>query len=116
MYVCVVRQQPFPVRVVEVRAVVDGGLGRRGPAEDFGPPGVEVRVEVDDADGAVGFVDGAEEGQRDGVVAAEGDDAGEGLFVLRRAHLFCVGGRCSHEETVVTFFNLLDCIGVIVAG
>lgn len=59
VYVCVVRQQPFPVRVVEVRAVVDGCLGRRGSAEDFGPPGVEVGVEVDDADGAVGFVDGA---------------------------------------------------------
>ena len=62
MYVCVVRQQSLLVRVVKVRAVVDGGLGCRGSAEDFGLPGVEVGVEVYDADGAVGFVDGAEEG------------------------------------------------------
>ena len=50
------------------------------------------------------------------MVAAKGDDAGEGLFVFGGAHLFCVGGRCPHEETVVTFFNLLDRVGVIVAG
>ena len=62
MYVCVVRQQSLLVRVVKVRAVVDGGLGCRGSAEDFGLPGVEVGVEVYDADGSVGFVDGAEEG------------------------------------------------------
>ena len=59
MYVCVVGQQPFPVRVIEVRAVVDGCLGCRGSAEDFGSPGVEVGVEVDHADRTVGFVDGA---------------------------------------------------------
>ena len=58
MYVCVVGQQALPVCVEEVCAVVDGGLRRRGPAEDFGSPGIEVRVEVDDANGTVGFVDG----------------------------------------------------------
>lgn len=66
----IVGQQALLVRVVEVGAVVDGGLFGGGAAEDFGAPGVEVRVEVDDADGPVGFVDGAEEGERDGVVAA----------------------------------------------
>ena len=116
MYVCIVRQQSLFVRVVEVRAVVDGGLGCRGSAEDFGLPGVEVGVEVYDADGAVGFVDGAEEGQRDGVVAAEGYDAGEGLFVFGGAELFCVCGRGAHEEAVVTFFDLLDRVGIVVAG
>lgn len=59
MYVRIVRQQTLPVRVVEICAVVDGGLWRGGPAEDFGPPRVEMGVEVDDADGTVGFVDGA---------------------------------------------------------
>ena len=59
MYVRIIRQQSFPVRVVEVCAVVYGGLKRRGPAEDFGLPGVEMGVEVDDADGTVGFVDRA---------------------------------------------------------
>lgn len=83
--------------MVEVRAVVDGGDGGRGAAEDFGLPcvlglvlvgnwepvkggggrtGVEVAVEVDHGDRTVGTVDGAQEREGDGVVAAEGDDAG----------------------------------------
>ena len=33
-------------------------------------------VEVDHGDGTVGAVDGAQEREGDGVVAAEGDDAG----------------------------------------
>lgn len=61
MYVRIIRQQSFSVRVVEIRAVVYGGLRRRGSAEDFGLPGVEVRVEVYDTDGTIGFVDGAQE-------------------------------------------------------
>ena len=103
------------MRVVEVRAMVYRGLKGRGSAEDFGPPGVEVGVKVYDADGTVGFVNGAEEGKRDGVVATEGDDAGEGLLILGRALLFCICGRCAHEETVVAFFDLLDCVGIVVA-
>ena len=104
------------MRVVEVRAVVYRGLRGRGSAEDFGPPGVEVGVEVDDADGSVGFGDGAEEGQCDGVISAEGYDAGEGLFVLGGADLVRIRGRCAHEEAVVPFFDLLDCVGIVVAG
>ena len=104
------------MRVVEVRPVVDRGLSGRGSAEDFGPPGVEVGVEVDDADGSVGFGDGAEEGQGDGMVSAKGYDAGEGLFVFGGADLVRIRGRCAHEETVVPFLDLLDCVGIVVAG
>lgn len=116
MYVCIVRQQPLSVRVVEVRAVVYGGLLRWGSAEHFGPPGVEVRVEMYDADGTVGLVDGAEKGECNGVVASEGYDAGECPFVLGWADLLGIGGGCAHEEVVVTVLDLLDCVGVVVAG
>ena len=44
------------------------------------------------------------------------DDAGESLFVLGRALLFCIRGGCAHEEAVVTFFDLLDRVGIVVAG
>lgn len=115
VYVRIIRQQSLSVRVVEVRAVVYGGLKRRGSAEDFGLPGVEVGIEVYDADRTVGFVDGAQEGQRDGMVAAQGYNAGEGLFVLCRADLFCICGGFAHEEVVVTFFDLLYCVGVVIA-
>ena len=104
------------MRVVEIRAVIYGGLRRGGSAEYFGPPGVEVRVEVYNADGTVGLVDGAEKGKRDGVVAAEGYDAGECPFVLGWADLFGIGGGCAHEEVVVTVLDLLDCVDVVIAG
>lgn len=50
------------------------------------------------------------------MVAAQGYDAGEGLFVLGGADLFCIRGRCAGEEAVVTVFDLLNCVGVVVAG
>ena len=59
MYVRIIRQQSLPVRVIEVRTVIYGGLSSRGSTKDFRPPGVEVGVKVYDADRTVGFVDGA---------------------------------------------------------
>lgn len=47
------------MRVIEVGAVVYGGLGSRGTAKDLGLPRIEVRVKVYDADGTVGVGDGA---------------------------------------------------------
>ena len=55
---------------VEVGAMVDGGLLGGSATEDFWLPGVEMGVEMDDRNRTVGFVDAAEEGERDGVVAA----------------------------------------------
>ena len=49
------------------------------------------------------------------MVPAEGYDAGEGLLVFGWAGFFCVGGRRAREEAVVAFFDLLDCVGVVVA-
>lgn len=72
-------------------------------------------VEVDDADGAVGAIDAPEQGKSDGVVAAEGDDAGEGFALFCGALLVGVGVGLPHEEGVVTFFDLSDGVGVIVS-
>lgn len=116
MYVRIVGQQPLSVRVIEVRAVIYGCLLCGCSAEDFGLPGVEMRVEVDYGYGTVGFVDGAQKGKRYSMIAAQGYDAREGLFVLGGADLFCVGSGCAREEAVVAFFDLLDCMGVVVAG
>lgn len=71
-------------------------------------------VEVDDGDGAVCSVDGAEERQGDGVVTAEGDDSGESLSLLGRAGLVrCCLGR-SGEDVVVALLNLLESPCVVV--
>lgn len=74
-----------------------------------------MRVEVDYGDWAVGAVDGAEEGEGDGVVAAEGDYAGEGLAVLCWSFLFCICGWGAGEDAVVSFFDLVESPGVVVS-
>lgn len=50
------------------------------------------------------------------MVAPEGYDAGECPFVLGWADLFGICGGCPHEEVIVTVLDLLDCVGVVVAG
>ena len=74
-----------------------------------------MRIEVDNRDGAVGAVDGAQEGEGYGVIAAEGDDSGKCLAVLRGTFLFGVCGRGAGEDAVVTFFDLVEGPGVIVS-
>ena len=101
--------------MVEVGSVVDGGLVGRGATKDFGSPGVEVGVEVEDGDGPVGAVDGAEERESDGVVAAEGDESGQRFAGFRvQAWFVGVSGRGAGEKEVVSFFDLFEGIGVIV--
>lgn len=66
-----------------------------------------MRVEVDDGDWAVGAVHGAQEWEGDGVVAAEGDDAWEGLAVECWAFLVGVRGGCAAQQSIVAFFYLV---------
>lgn len=96
MDVGVVGEEALLGGVEEVGAVVDAGLFAGGAAEDFGTPGVagwgvgllvglwdgrgvmelevgyyvQMAVKVDDGYGAVFAVDGAEEGEGDGVVTS----------------------------------------------
>lgn len=78
----IVGHQALLPRDVEEAAVRDAGLVGGRPRDGEVPPRVEVRVEVDDRDGAVDLVQGAQDGQHDGVVASEA--ATPGLSVCRR--------------------------------
>jgi hypothetical protein len=115
MDIRVVGQQALLRRMVEIRAVVNGSYLGGGATEDFGLPGIEVGIEVDYGDGSVGAVDGAEEWECDGVVAAEGDDSWEGLAVFGRPFLFGVCGGGPGEDAVVAFFDLVERPGVVVS-
>lgn len=110
----IILEQALLGSVVEVRAVVDAGdLGGR-PAKDLWLPGVEVAVEMDDGHGPVLTVDGPQQGQRYGVVPAQGDDPGQRPAPLGRADLVGGGGRRAGEDAVMAFFNLVECPGVVV--
>lgn len=76
-----VGEQTFLRSMIEVCAVVDASDLAGRTTEDLWLPGVEVRVEVDDGDGTVSTVDGAEEREGNGVVTAEGDNSWEGFAV-----------------------------------
>lgn len=84
------------MRMPEIRSMVYRSLLGRCAPEYFGSPGVEVRVKVDHADGTVCSIYGAKEGERDGVVAAEGYEAGEGFFLEGGANFCCVGHGGAH--------------------
>lgn len=112
----VVGQQALLRGPVEVGAVVDGGLLAGGAAEDLGLPRVEVGVEVDDRDGPVGLVDAAQEGEGDGVVAAQRDDARERLARLADARLVGGGVGRAGQEHVVPVLDLLEGVVVVVAA
>jgi len=114
MDVGVVLEQTLLRGVVEVSAVVDAGLLGRSTAEDLWLPGVQVRVEVDDCDRAVGAVHAAEQRQGDGVVTAESDHTRERLALLGGTLEVGVGVRLAHEDAVVAFLDLLDGPGVVV--
>ena len=58
----VVGKETFFARVIVVCAVVDAGLFAGCAAEHLGLPRVEMGIEVDHGDGAVGSVDGSEQG------------------------------------------------------
>lgn len=87
---------------------MEGGKGWGGRT------GVQVAVKVDDGDGPVGALDGPQQGQGDGVVAAEGDDAGERLALDGGAALVGVGRGRAREDAVVAILDLLERPGVVV--
>lgn len=116
MNVGIVPQQAFLAGMVEVSAMVDAGdLGRRA-SEYFRLPGIEMRVEVDYGDWTVDFVDGAENGEDNSVVATKGDDARVSFALEGGAGLVGVGSGRPGEESVVAVLDLLDCVFVVVAN
>jgi len=72
-------------------------------------------VEVDDRDGPVRLVHGAQKRQSDSVVTSQGDDTRQCLSVLGRSNHVCVGSRLAHQDTVVTFLDLLQGPLIVVA-
>lgn len=92
MNISIVPQQTLLMRMEEVSPVVDTRLLCRTATEDFGFPGIEMGVEVDDGYGAVSAVHASEEREGDGVVASKGYDARERFAVFGDSDV--AGGGC----------------------
>lgn len=77
---------------------------------------VQVAVKVDDGYGTVFAVDGAQQGESDGVVTSQGDHTGKCFAVLRGTGLVGVGVGCPAQKEVVALLDLLKGIGIVVSG
>ena len=82
MDIGIVGQQSLLMSVIEICTVIDGSLFARCAAEDFWAPGIEMGIEMNDADGAVGFGYRAEQRESNCVVTAESDDARKGFALF----------------------------------
>jgi hypothetical protein len=77
--------------------------------------GVKMAVKVYNRHWTVGTVDRTQQGQRDGVVTAQGDDTGERLALLRKTSLVGIGLGISGQDVVMSFLNLLQSPSVVVS-
>ena len=71
---------------------------------------------MDDRDGPVGTVDGPQQRQSDGVVAAQRDDARKGFAPLCGTEFLGIRLRLTREDAVVSFFDLVKRVRVVVPG
>ena len=86
-----ISDQPLLACLVKVHAVIDSNLFRGYVSEHLWLPGVQVAVEVDDGDLAVGAIDRLEKQEDDGVVTTKHDDMQVVLAVSRDRHEGLVG-------------------------
>jgi hypothetical protein len=107
MDVSIVSEQTFLSSVEEVSAVVDGGLLAGRTAKDLGLPGVEMAVEVDDADGTVMAIDRAKKRESDGVIASKSNQAGQRGALFGWTRLISMSVWCAAQKLAMAFLNLL---------
>lgn len=65
----VIQQETLLMCHIEETSVSDGILGRSRDWETT--PGIEMRIKVDNGDGAIDFVEGTKDGQNDGMITSE---------------------------------------------
>lgn len=70
---------------------------------------------MDDRHRPIRPVDTPQQGEGDGVVTAEGDDARKCLASLGKTLLVGIGEGLAHQDAVVAFLDLLDGPGVVVS-
>lgn len=67
------------------------------------------------ADGSISSVHTPQKWKSNRMVSTEGDDSRQRLAVLRRAILLRIGGWGAIQNAVVTLFDLLDRVGIVIS-
>jgi hypothetical protein len=117
--------------MVKVCSVVDGGNVGGGAAEYLRFPCVvladipmvsvvltcvQVAIKVDHGHWPVGTIDRAKQRECDGVITSKSNDTWQCLPLQSRTLLVSVGGRRSAKKVIVSVFDLLEGIRVIVGS
>jgi len=76
---------------------------------------LQVRIEVDHRDRAIGTVYGAQEGKSDSVITTKSNDSRESLALLGRTDGLGIGFGSAGEDGVMPFLDLFQGVVVVVA-
>jgi len=69
---------------------------------------------MDNAHRTVFTIDATEKWKSNGMVTTKSNDSWESFTLLRYARLVCICCRWSWENTMMTFFDLVDCVCIVV--
>ena len=131
MDVGVIREEAFFMRMEEVGPMVDGGLLRGSTSEDFGTPCISIKavrecqnieypnsqmtIKMDDANRAICPDNTSQQRKSDCVVTTKGDYSWQGRAGFRWPLLVGISCRRAHQDTIMSFLNLLNTVCVVVA-
>lgn len=73
-------------------------------------------VEVNYGDGPISSVNGSEEWQCDCMISPKCNEAWEGAAGFANARAVSSGMRYAGQQSVMAFFDLLECVGIVIAG
>ena len=77
--------------------------------------GLQVAVKVNHRDRPIGLVDAPQQRKCDGMVSSQSDHSRQSLARLGKTGFIRIGVWLAHEDAVVSLFDLLDCIRIVVA-
>lgn len=72
-------------------------------------------VEMNYTDGSISSVYTPQKWKSNRVVSTEGNNSRQRLAGLRRAFFLRIGGWCAIQNAIVTLFDLVDRIGIVIA-
>lgn len=72
-------------------------------------------VEMNNRHRPISLINTPQQGQCDGMVTTKGNDTGKGLSSTRNTRFIRVSVRLAHQDTIVSFFDLFNCPGVVVS-
>jgi hypothetical protein len=115
MDIGVVLQQTLLSRMVEISPMVDASLLAWSTTKDLRPPGIKMRVKVNNRNWTISTIHRPQQRKRNRMITAQSNHTRQSLAMLAGTRGAGIGGRLTHQDAVVALFDLLDGPLVVVA-